>query len=126
MVSVVPVLLSTIVLVLLQVLTASLNSILPFRALRQSSAQGATFEDSLGLSRNPSILSAPFIAVRFLNRFKDPLPLFSTLLTLFATILVTLSSEVIRLEVTSECGRGTTMAQGSKGQDRVEAGRQDL
>ncbi|KAM7198955.1 hypothetical protein V8F33_004692 [Rhypophila sp. PSN 637] len=105
MVSVVPVLLSTLVLVLLQVLTASLNSILPFRALRHGGSQGAKLEDSLDLSRNPNILSAPFIAARFLKRFKDPLPLLATLLTLFATILVTLSSEVIRLEITSECGR---------------------
>ncbi|KAK4208935.1 hypothetical protein QBC37DRAFT_451543 [Rhypophila decipiens] len=105
MVSVVPVLLSTLVLVLLQVLTASLNCILPFRALRHGSTQGATLEDSLDLSRNPSILSIPFIAARFLHRFKDPLPQFSTLLTLFPTILVTLSSEVIQLEMTSDCSR---------------------
>jgi len=103
LVSVVPVLLSTLVLALLQVLITSLNSILPFRALGQQ--HGTLSEDSLDLTRNPSLLSAPFIAGRFLAGFKDPLPLLSTLLTVVATVLVTLSSDVIRLEVTTDCSQ---------------------
>jgi len=102
MVSVVPVLLATLLLILLEVLTASLNSMLPFRALTRHPL-GALPQDSLSLCRNPSFLVAPFIAARQLRQFRDALPLLSALLSGLATILVTLSSEVIRLEVTSDC-----------------------
>ncbi|KAK4217302.1 hypothetical protein QBC37DRAFT_308124 [Rhypophila decipiens] len=102
MVSVVPVLLATLLLVLLQVMTNAINSILPFRALVHP--EGALPEDSLLLSRNPSIFSSPFIAARFWGRFQDPLPLIGGLLSLLATVLVTLSSEVVRLVLTTDCG----------------------
>ena len=101
MVSVVPVLLSTVLLILLQVLLSGLNSILPFRALGQE--QGALPEDSLSLCKSPSIMEAPFIAVRYLRQFRDPLPLLGTLATACATVLVTMSTEVIRLEATPDC-----------------------
>ncbi|KAM7223553.1 hypothetical protein V8F06_001027 [Rhypophila decipiens] len=102
MVSVVPVLLATLLLVLLQVMTNAINSIMPFRALVHP--EGALPEDSLLLSRNPSIFSSPLIAARFWGRFKDPLPLLGGLLSLLATVLVTLSSEVVRLVLTTDCG----------------------
>ncbi|KAM7208557.1 hypothetical protein V8F20_001238 [Naviculisporaceae sp. PSN 640] len=103
MVSVIPVLLATILLMLLQILTTSVHSVLPFRALGRP--QGSLAQDSLTLSRNPNLLSAPVVAARHLVLFKDPLPLLATLLGGFAVILVTLSSEVIRIDVTTDCNQ---------------------
>ncbi|KAK3688230.1 hypothetical protein B0T22DRAFT_479497 [Podospora appendiculata] len=92
--SVVPVLLATLLSIPIQVFTSSINHMLPFKALRQPTA--ATAEDSLNLPRGS--LLAPVISVRFLQRFKDPLPILNVLLGLLATLLVPLSSETIRLE----------------------------
>ncbi|KAM7191887.1 hypothetical protein V8F33_008611, partial [Rhypophila sp. PSN 637] len=105
MVSVVPVLLATLLLVLLQVTTNAIHSILPFRALVHPEG-GALAEDSLCLSRNPSLFSSHSIAWRFWRRFRDPLPLLGGLLTVLSTVLVTLSSEVVRLVLTTDCGHG--------------------
>lgn len=44
------------------------------------------------------VFSGPATSVRFLTRFKDPLPLISLFLNLLSTVLVPLSSEIIRME----------------------------
>lgn len=41
---------------------------------------------------------------RYLVHFKDPLPLLGTIVSGLTTILVSLSSEVIRLDVATNCG----------------------
>ncbi|KAK3385815.1 hypothetical protein B0H63DRAFT_560325 [Podospora didyma] len=103
MASVIPVLLGTLFSIPLQVFSSSLSSILPFRALGYWC--GALAEDSLFLSRSHSFLMSPIISWRFLRRFRDPLPLMNTLVVSLSMILVPLSSEVIRLEFTTECGK---------------------
>ncbi|KAK3381705.1 hypothetical protein B0H63DRAFT_546347 [Podospora didyma] len=74
MASLVPVLLATLISIPVQMLASGVSHVLPFRALAQ------------------------FRSVRFLHLFSDPLPLLSVLLSVFVTVLVPLSSEVIRLE----------------------------
>ncbi|KAK3323813.1 hypothetical protein B0T19DRAFT_402103 [Cercophora scortea] len=92
--SLVPVLLATLLSIPIQVFTSSINHMLPFKALRYPT--GATAEDSLSLPRGS--LLAPIISLRFLHRFKDPLPILNVLLGLLSTLLVPLSSETVRLE----------------------------
>lgn len=102
MASVIPVLLSTLLSIPIQIFTSSIGYILPFRALGHF--DGARPKDSLCLSRNPSFLESCSISFRFLRRFHDPLPLLCLLLNLLLLILVPLSSETIRLELTTDCG----------------------
>ncbi|KAK3395046.1 hypothetical protein B0H63DRAFT_385723, partial [Podospora didyma] len=103
-VALVPVLLATLLSIPIELYTSSLKPMLPFRALDY--AGGSLAEDSLCLPRS-SIL-APMIGIRFLWQFRDPLPILSVLLSLLATILVSLLSETIRLElpVPSQCPSG--------------------
>ncbi|KAK4214365.1 hypothetical protein QBC37DRAFT_284097 [Rhypophila decipiens] len=102
MASVVPVLLATLLAIPIQVFITSINSMLPFRALSHYPG-GATAQDSLLLSRNPSFHGPLIIGVRLLRRFLDPLPLLGFLLGTLSTVLIPISSEVIRLEYTKEC-----------------------
>ncbi|KAM7189384.1 hypothetical protein V8F33_010072 [Rhypophila sp. PSN 637] len=75
---------------------------LPFRTLGHY-PQGVTTEDTLCLSRNPAFHGPPVIGCRLLYRFLDPLPLLGFALGTLSTVLIPLSSEVIRLEYTTEC-----------------------
>ena len=102
MASVIPVLLATLLSIPIQIFTNSIGYMLPFRALGHHN--GAEAKDSLCLSRNPSFLESCSISFRFIRRFNDPLPLLCLLLNLFLLILVPLSSETIRLELTTDCG----------------------
>ncbi|VBB81088.1 Putative protein of unknown function [Podospora comata] len=97
MASLIPVLLATLLGIPVQIAVSSLNSMLPFRALGHET--GTLPEDSLHLPSNSWL--APWIACRFLHRFKDPLPFLNVLLGLLSTILIPLSAETIRLEFTS-------------------------
>ncbi|KAM7215145.1 hypothetical protein V8F06_009463 [Rhypophila decipiens] len=99
MVSLVPVLLTTILAILTQVLTSNISSMLPFRGL----SYGADTRDTLLLPRSPSIFSTSGINIRFLTHYRDPLPLLNTLLSTLSTILVPISSEAIRLEISTTC-----------------------
>ncbi|KAM7202699.1 hypothetical protein V8F33_002625 [Rhypophila sp. PSN 637] len=102
MASVVPVLLATLLAIPIQVFITSINSMLPFRALSHYPG-GATAQNSLLLSRNPSFHSPLVIGVRLLHQFLDPLPLLGFFLGTLSTVLIPISSEVIRLEYTKEC-----------------------
>ncbi|KAM7209947.1 hypothetical protein V8F06_014670, partial [Rhypophila decipiens] len=99
MVSLVPVLLTTILAILTQVLTSNISSMLPFRGL----SYGVDTRDTLLLPRSPSIFSTSGINIRFLTHYRDPLPLLNTLLSTLSTILVPISSEAIRLEISTTC-----------------------
>ena len=104
MVSVIPVLLTTVLSIPIQVFASSLSCMLPFRAL--GFPGGATAKESLCLSRNPSLLSSQVVSFRFVKQFRDPLPLLSMILGTLSLILVPISSEVLLLEFTSDCGGG--------------------
>lgn len=103
MASVLPVLLTTLFSIPIQIFIGSLNRLLPLRALSQE--QGAAAEDSLSLPLNGGNgpVSPLILSVRFLRRFRDPMPLLTVLLDTLSTVLVPISSEVIRLEFSTEC-----------------------
>ncbi|KAM7188066.1 hypothetical protein V8F20_010721 [Naviculisporaceae sp. PSN 640] len=104
MASLIPVLATTLLSIAIQVLTSSLDCMLPFRALGNPS--GPNIKDSLLLPRSggssSSLLYGPNISSRFLRQ-KDPLPILNFMLSVLSAILVPLSSEVIRLEQTTVC-----------------------
>ncbi|KAM7211758.1 hypothetical protein V8F06_012860 [Rhypophila decipiens] len=103
--SVIPVLLTTLLSIPIQVFSSSLNCLLPFRGLtRHTSGAGGQLSDTLLLSRNPSLPSSQLTSFRFLRRYKDPLPFLNMMLGVLSLILVPISSEVIRLELTSDSG----------------------
>ncbi|KAM7203342.1 hypothetical protein V8F33_002333, partial [Rhypophila sp. PSN 637] len=102
--SVIPVLLTTLLSIPIQVFSSSLNCLLPFRGLTKPNPLGAELRDTLLLSRNPSLLSSQITSFRFLKRYRDPLPMVNMLLGVLSLILVPISSEVIRLELTSDSG----------------------
>ncbi|KAM7185064.1 hypothetical protein V8F33_012626 [Rhypophila sp. PSN 637] len=115
MASLIPVLLTTILSMAIQVFCGTLNSLLPFRALTATShprlngtRDGAGARDSLLLPRsNPSsssLFHGPGVGWRFARQFRDMLPAMNFLLSTTSTILVPLSNEVIRLELTADCG----------------------
>ncbi|KAK3362561.1 hypothetical protein B0T25DRAFT_512750 [Lasiosphaeria hispida] len=105
MASLIPVLLATLLSVFVEVISSTLNAVLPFRALRYSG--GATAEDSLLLGRGGAgIFGGPRIGVRFWRRWGDALPGMNVLLGWASVALVSLSGEVIRLEFTRSCGDG--------------------
>ncbi|KAM7195610.1 hypothetical protein V8F33_006614 [Rhypophila sp. PSN 637] len=117
MVSVIPVLLATLLSIPIQVFTSSLCRTFPFRALTafspENSGTGAPAKDSLLLSLsgggNGNPFEPVFISLRFLSRYKDPLPFISVILSFLAgVILVPVSSEVIRLEFTTQCSPSFT------------------
>ncbi|KAK3314089.1 hypothetical protein B0H66DRAFT_451860, partial [Apodospora peruviana] len=109
MASLIPVLLATLLSIPMQIFTNSIHSMLPFRAMGYDD-NGALAEDSLCLSRTSNLIVAPKIAVRFIRRFRDPLPLLVLILSLGSMVLVPLSSEVIRLEFSPvECVRNDTL-----------------
>ena len=104
MVSVIPVLLSTLLAIPIQVFTSGLSRIVPFRALTLNHGAAATDSICLSLSGGGNPLSPAWLGLRFLYRFRDPLPLMAFLLGAASVILVPISSEVIRLEHTTDCG----------------------
>jgi len=93
--SVVPVLLSTLLSLVVGILSSSVKAMLPFRAMGR--AEGAAAADSLCL--RPNHFLWPLVSLRFLYRLRDPLPLLSDVLSLLATVLIPLSSEILRVEV---------------------------
>ncbi|KAK4209957.1 hypothetical protein QBC37DRAFT_323066 [Rhypophila decipiens] len=118
MVSLIPVLLATLVGIPVQIFVASLNAILPFRALVRE--HGAHVEQSLHLPRASWL--APLISYRFLVRFKDPLPFLGVMLETLATMLVPLSTETIRMEFTTMgCRRSKVRLRCAFGLRKVEA-----
>ncbi|KAM7217674.1 hypothetical protein V8F06_006929 [Rhypophila decipiens] len=125
MASVIPVLLATLLSIPIQVFTSSLSRTFPFRALTafsgspsshaaENSGTGAPAKDSILLSLSGGGNGNPFepvlTSLRFLSRYKDPLPLISVVLGFLAgVILVPVSSEVIRLEFTTQCSSPSFM-----------------
>ena len=99
MASLIPVLLATLLSIPIQVFIASLNSMLPFRSLSRQG--GASAGDSLCLSRSSWLVPSCLTGFRLLHRFHDPLAFLGVLLNFLSIILVLLSTETIRLEVTS-------------------------
>ncbi|KAK4207936.1 hypothetical protein QBC37DRAFT_255872, partial [Rhypophila decipiens] len=104
--SVIPVLLTTLLSIPIQVFSSSLNCLLAFRGLTRhhTSGAGGQLSDTLLLSRNPSLVSSQITSFRFLKRYRDPLPMVNMLLGVLSLILVPISSEVIRLESTRDSG----------------------
>ncbi|KAM7211141.1 hypothetical protein V8F06_013474 [Rhypophila decipiens] len=118
MVSLIPVLLATLVGIPVQIFVASLNAMLPFRALVRE--HGAHVEQSLHLPRASWL--APLISYRFLVKFKDPLPILGVVLETLATVLVPLSTETIRMEFTTMgCRRSKVRLRCAFGLRKVEA-----
>ncbi|KAK3385469.1 hypothetical protein B0H63DRAFT_543810 [Podospora didyma] len=107
MASLIPVLLTTLLSIPIDIFVACLARMVPFRALGhhrpRSGREGATAESSIFLSRSSSLLTAPFTSWQFLRQFRDPLPLLKFLLSAGSAILVPLSGEVIRLEFSEYC-----------------------
>ena len=100
MASVIPVLLTTILGIVMQVFISSISSMQPFRALGYPG--GAFPEDSLTLPRSSPLAS--LTGVRLMYRYGDTLPVFNVLLSTLLTVLIPASSEVIRVEFSSRCG----------------------
>ncbi|KAM7207771.1 hypothetical protein V8F20_001813 [Naviculisporaceae sp. PSN 640] len=99
MASLFPVLLATAVATAVQVFTSRVSSMLPFRGL----GHGAQLKNSLMLPRNTGILTIWSVSIRFLRRYHDPLPLLNGLLILLSILLVPVSSEAIKLEISTTC-----------------------
>ncbi|KAM7209963.1 hypothetical protein V8F06_014656 [Rhypophila decipiens] len=99
MASLVPVLLATVLGIAVQVFTSNLGAMIPFRGL----VYGAYLNDSVMLPRNSGIFTTPFVSIRFLRHYRDPLPLLNSLLNILAAVLVPISSEAIRLEISTTC-----------------------
>ncbi|KAK4209820.1 hypothetical protein QBC37DRAFT_323328 [Rhypophila decipiens] len=101
--SLVPVLLATLLSIPVGIFTASINSLLPFRAMCHSVSGhkgGAGAGDSICLPRGGGNIfcSAPRTSLRFLRAFNDPLPLLNLILGVLSIVLVPMSSEILRLE----------------------------
>jgi len=102
MASFIPVLLTTLLGIAIQVYTSNLGSMLPFQAL----ARGARTGDSLLLPQSTGPLAC-IVGIRFIRRYKDALPFLTFLLSTISTVLVPISSEVIRLEHSRHCKNTT-------------------
>ncbi|KAK4211182.1 hypothetical protein QBC37DRAFT_19376 [Rhypophila decipiens] len=100
MASLIPVLLATFLTIPIQIFIKTFNHMIPFRALRyKQRSEGAEAKDSLCLARGGiSVFTAPKIGLRFIRKYRDPLPLLSLLLDVFTTLLIPLSSETIQIE----------------------------
>ncbi|KAM7195028.1 hypothetical protein V8F33_006897 [Rhypophila sp. PSN 637] len=101
--SLIPVLLATLLSIPVGMFTASINSLLPFRAMCPSVSgpkSGAEARDSICLPRGGGNIfySAPRTSLRFLRAFNDPLPLLNLILGVLSIVFVPMSSEILRLE----------------------------
>jgi hypothetical protein len=98
MASIIPILLTTLLSMLIQLMSSSFTAMLPFRVLGYPN--GGTSIDSLLISG--SGLDGQYYALRFLYQNGDPLPILNTLLAVMSAALVPLSSETIHIEFRPE------------------------
>lgn len=99
MASLIPVLLATVLSISVQVFTGSVSIMLPFRGL----GHGTRVRDSLMLPQSIGLFTTPSVSIRFLRHYHDPLPLLNGLLSLLSVVLVPVSSEAIKLELSKTC-----------------------
>jgi hypothetical protein len=95
----VPILMSTILSMLIQLVDKNIKLMLPFYSLNR--AGGATAEDSLCMA--PGGLVHLPRSVRFFYQLGQPLSLLSDLLVLSSAILVSISSEIVELKLFGSC-----------------------
>jgi len=94
-----PVLFCTLLAILLKVMHADMQALLPFHALTRPG--GAPTADSLCLA--PGGVRGPLASWRQLYRFGDPIPLLGDALVLLSTLAVSLSSEAVGVALAGDC-----------------------
>ncbi|KAK3372664.1 hypothetical protein B0H63DRAFT_453971 [Podospora didyma] len=99
------ILLASVLSILLQLLTSSLNKMLPFFMLVKygGTKNGLPMGDSLCLVSGG--IAGPFVNLRLLHRYREPIPILGDLLTLLSIVLTSTSSSAIALGLFGGCGR---------------------
>jgi hypothetical protein len=94
-----PILITSLLSILIQILNKNVKLMLPFYALTRSN--GALAIDSICVT--PGGFSGPLHSIRLLFRFRQPISFLCDILVLLAAVLVSISSEAIGIYVIGIC-----------------------
>ena len=94
-----PVFLSTMLAILVKLMQADIQSLLPFHALTRPG--GARASDSLYLA--PGGIRGPLTSWRMLREFHEPLAILSDILVILSALAVSISSEAVGVTLVGDC-----------------------